>query len=95
MTRVLAVIAICFALQGCATITAVTLGTAAIIGVASGVGRFAGENIARHQWQRHIAWKRCQHFRHDHPRLERCIRRYVNVARMVREDERRWNMNTR
>lgn len=80
MIRALAVILICITLQGCATLTVATIGAAIGIGLAGGVGRFAGERIARQQWRRHIAYKRCHHLQNDYPALERCIRRYIRKA---------------
>ena len=94
--KVLAIILLCFVLQGCATLTIAGIGTAVAIGVATGVGQYTGRTIARHQWRRHAAYKRCRHLRHDQQRLVNCIQRYIDVTRMVREDERRWRtMSTR
>jgi membrane protein DedA with SNARE-associated domain len=80
MMRVLAVALICLSLGGCATLTIATIGAAIGIGVVSGAGKFAGERIARAQWKRHIAYKRCQHLRNDYPALELCVRRYIRRA---------------
>jgi hypothetical protein len=81
MTRIIAVVLACFVLQGCATLTVATIGAAIGIGVASGAGKFAGERIARRGWQRHIAYKRCHHLQYDYPRLEACVRHYLNRSR--------------
>ena len=89
MWRVLAVLAICITLQGCATLTVATIGAAIGIGVATGAGKFAGERIARTSWRRHIAYKRCQHLRNDYPALESCVRYYIDRERQRREERRR------
>lgn len=81
MTRLAAIVLICLGLQGCATLTVATIGAAIGIGVATGAGKFAGERIARTGWRRHVAYKRCHHLQNDYPRLEACVRHYLNRSR--------------
>lgn len=81
MIRVLAIVLIGLSLQGCATLTIATIGGALVIGAVTGAGKFAGERVARSQWKRHIAYKRCQHLRNDYYLLEQCVRQYVRVRR--------------
>ena len=81
MIRLLTIVLLCFTLQGCATLTLATIGGALAIGAITGAGKFAGERVARSQWRRHIAYKRCQHLRNDYYLLEQCVRRYVKVRR--------------
>ena len=89
MWRVLAVLAICISLQGCATLTVATIGAAIGIGVATGAGKYAGERIARSGWRRHIAYKKCKRYSNDYPRLESCVRYYIDREQQQRAQWRR------
>jgi hypothetical protein len=85
LIKIIAVVLACFVLQGCATLTVATIGAAIGIGLASGAGKFAGERIARSGWRRHIAYKRCHHLQNDYPRLEACVRYYLDRERLRRQ----------
>lgn len=75
--RIVAALALCLLLPGCATLTIATIGIAVGIGAAQGVGKFAGYKIAEKRYARHIAWKRCYPLRNDRYLLERCVRTYA------------------
>ena len=59
IARLLLIALLALPLGGCATLTAVTLGTAIGLGLASGAGNVIGEDVIRMAKRDYIKWKRC------------------------------------
>jgi hypothetical protein len=77
MLRVAALLLTATLLSGCATLTAASVATLLVTGAITGVGSYAGKQIASGAYKKHVAWKRCRQFRDDQWLLQQCVERYL------------------